>query len=91
MKSYGNFNVHFYSSDKERARPFQVLTSPRESRAGVKDSSPLPRPEIMQHVEDMAKKLLSQDEVAAVMRHCQRVNDHRSSNLLWVISLSQTT
>ncbi|XP_023119718.1 PDZ domain-containing protein 7 isoform X1 [Amphiprion ocellaris] len=54
--------------DKERGRPFQLLTSPRESRAG----SPLPRLETLQHVEDMAKKLLSQDEVAAVMRHCQR-------------------
>uniref|UniRef100_A0A3Q1FJ85 PDZ domain-containing protein 7 n=1 Tax=Acanthochromis polyacanthus TaxID=80966 RepID=A0A3Q1FJ85_9TELE len=54
--------------DKERGRPFQLLTSPRESRAG----SPLPRLETLQHVENMAKKLLSQDEVAAVMRHCRR-------------------
>ncbi|XP_037321166.2 PDZ domain-containing protein 7a [Pungitius pungitius] len=58
--------------DKERGRPFQLLTSPRESRAGVKDSRPPPRAETLQHVEDMAKKLLSQDEVAAVMRHCRR-------------------
>ncbi|XP_035461822.2 PDZ domain-containing protein 7a isoform X1 [Scophthalmus maximus] len=57
---------------KERGRPFQLLTSPRESRAGVKDNSPLPRNETLQHVQDVAKKLLSQDEVAAVMRHCQR-------------------
>ncbi|CAN9499782.1 unnamed protein product [Ophioblennius macclurei] len=54
--------------DKERGRSIQLLTSPRESRAG----SPRPRPETLQHVEDMATKLLSQDEVAAVMRHCQR-------------------
>uniref|UniRef100_A0A3B4ZMZ8 PDZ domain-containing protein 7 n=1 Tax=Stegastes partitus TaxID=144197 RepID=A0A3B4ZMZ8_9TELE len=54
--------------DKDRGRPFQLLTSPRESRAG----SPLPRLETLQHVEDMAKKLLGQDEVAAVMRHCRR-------------------
>ncbi|XP_026212032.1 PDZ domain-containing protein 7a [Anabas testudineus] len=63
---------HNADKDKERGRHFQVLTSPRESRAGVKDSNQLPRPETLQHVEDMAKKLLSQDEVAAVMRHCQR-------------------
>uniref|UniRef100_A0A3P8PIP0 PDZ domain-containing protein 7 n=1 Tax=Astatotilapia calliptera TaxID=8154 RepID=A0A3P8PIP0_ASTCA len=61
------FYLH-YSLDKERGRPFHLLTSPRESRAG----SPLPRLEVLQHVEDMAKKLLSQDEVAAVMRHCRR-------------------
>ncbi|XP_069000149.1 PDZ domain-containing protein 7a [Embiotoca jacksoni] len=54
--------------DKERGRPFQLFTSPRESRAG----SPLPRVKTLQHVEDVAKKLLSQDEVAAVMRHCRQ-------------------
>ncbi|XP_045927373.1 PDZ domain-containing protein 7-like [Micropterus dolomieu] len=63
---------HNADKDKEGDRHFQLLTSPRESRAGVKDSSPLPRPETLQQVEDMAKKLLIQDEVAAVMRHCQR-------------------
>ncbi|XP_035848109.1 PDZ domain-containing protein 7a isoform X1 [Sander lucioperca] len=63
---------HNADKDKERGRPFQLLTSPRETRAGVKDSSPLPRPETLMHVEDMAKKLLSHDEVAAVMRHCRR-------------------
>ncbi|XP_040906206.1 PDZ domain-containing protein 7a [Toxotes jaculatrix] len=71
-KSSSKSQSHHADKDKERGRPFQLLTSPRESRAGVKDSSPLPRPETMQHVEDVAKKLLSQDEVAAVMRHCQR-------------------
>ncbi|XP_030604200.1 PDZ domain-containing protein 7a [Archocentrus centrarchus] len=59
---------HHSDKDKERGHPFQLLTTPRESRAG----SPLPRSETLQHVEDMAKKLLSQDEVAAVLRHCQR-------------------
>ncbi|XP_078129415.1 PDZ domain-containing protein 7a [Sander vitreus] len=63
---------HNADKDKERGRPFQLFTSPRETRAGVKDSSPLPRPETLMHVEDMAKKLLSHDEVAAVMRHCRR-------------------
>lgn len=68
------FSCHLNFLDKERGRPFQLLTSPRESRAGVKDSSPLPRPETLQHVEDMAKRLLIHDEVAAVMRHCRRVS-----------------
>uniref|UniRef100_A0AAR2JGM4 PDZ domain-containing protein n=1 Tax=Pygocentrus nattereri TaxID=42514 RepID=A0AAR2JGM4_PYGNA len=34
----------------------------------------MPSPETMAMVEDMARKLLSEDEVAAVMRHCNRVN-----------------
>ncbi|XP_056251384.1 PDZ domain-containing protein 7a [Seriola aureovittata] len=63
---------HHADKDKERGRTFQLLTSPRESRAGVRSNSPQPRPETLQYIEDMAKKLLSQDEVAAVMRHCQR-------------------
>ncbi|XP_054456654.1 PDZ domain-containing protein 7-like [Anoplopoma fimbria] len=71
-KSRSKSPSHHADKDKERGRPFQLLTSPRESRAGVKDSSLLPRPETLQHVEDMARKLLSQDEVAAVMRHCRR-------------------
>uniref|UniRef100_A0A3Q3WWB0 PDZ domain-containing protein 7 n=1 Tax=Mola mola TaxID=94237 RepID=A0A3Q3WWB0_MOLML len=61
-----------HNDERERGRPFQLLTLPRDSRAGVKDRSPLLRPETLQHVEDMAKKLLLHDEVAAVMRHCQR-------------------
>ncbi|TNN54763.1 PDZ domain-containing protein 7 [Liparis tanakae] len=71
-KSRSKSPSHNADRDKERGRHFQLLTSPRESRAGVKDSSPLPRQQTLQHVEDMAKKLLSQDEVAAVMRHCRR-------------------
>ncbi|XP_074531445.1 PDZ domain-containing protein 7a isoform X2 [Halichoeres trimaculatus] len=58
--------------DRDRGRPFQLLTSPKESRAGLKDSTVLPRLDALQHVENMAKRLLIQDEVAAVMRHCQR-------------------
>ncbi|XP_034041360.1 PDZ domain-containing protein 7-like [Thalassophryne amazonica] len=58
--------------DVERNRPFQLFSSPRESRAGLKDGSPLLRLDTLQHVEGTAKKLLSQDEVAAVMRHCRR-------------------
>ncbi|KAL3050356.1 hypothetical protein OYC64_012401 [Pagothenia borchgrevinki] len=71
-KSRSKSPSHQADKDKERGRSFQLLTSPRESRAGVKDNSPLPRPETLQHVEDMAKRLLSQDEVVAVMRHCRR-------------------
>ncbi|KAM6997184.1 PDZ domain-containing protein 7a [Tautogolabrus adspersus] len=71
-KSRSKSPSHRADKDKERGRPFQLLTSPRESRAGLKDSSLLPRLETLQHVEDMAKKLLIQDEVFAVMRHCQR-------------------
>ncbi|KAM8860175.1 PDZ domain-containing protein 7a isoform 2-T6 [Spinachia spinachia] len=71
-KSRSKSPPHHPHKDKERGRPFQLLTSPRESRAGVKDGRLPPRPETLQHVEDMAKKLLSQDEVAAVMRHCRR-------------------
>ncbi|XP_026165400.1 PDZ domain-containing protein 7a [Mastacembelus armatus] len=71
-KSRSKSPSHRADKDRERGRPFQLLSSPRESRAGVKDCIQLPRPETLQHVEDMAKKLLSQDEVSAVMRHCRR-------------------
>ncbi|XP_068183765.1 PDZ domain-containing protein 7a [Antennarius striatus] len=66
-----------HNKDKERGRPFQILTSPKESRAGVKDSRLLPQAETLQHVEAMAEKLLVHDEVAAVMRHCQRFLSNR--------------
>lgn len=60
---------------KERGRPIiSLLSSPRETRAGMKDHSPMPSPETMSMMEDMARKLLNEDEVAAVMRHCKRVS-----------------
>lgn len=65
---------HFNSLDKDQGLPFQVLASLRDSPAGVKDNSQLPQPETLQDVEDMAKKLLNPDEVAAVMRHCRWVS-----------------
>ncbi|KAM4606945.1 PDZ domain-containing protein 7a [Polymixia lowei] len=71
-KSRSKSPSHRADRDKERGHAFQLLSSPRESRAGVKDSSPLPRPETLEQVENMAGKLLSQDEVTAVMRHCRR-------------------
>ncbi|XP_053732102.1 PDZ domain-containing protein 7-like [Synchiropus splendidus] len=46
--------------------------SPKGSRAGLKERSPSPRSDTLKHVEDMSKKLLSSDEVSAVMRHCHR-------------------
>nr|XP_054606098.1 PDZ domain-containing protein 7a [Nothobranchius furzeri] len=67
-KSRSKSPSYHANNDKERSRPFQLFSSPKESRAG----SPLPQQETLQHVENMAKKLLSPDEVAAVMRHCRR-------------------
>ncbi|XP_037552795.1 PDZ domain-containing protein 7a [Nematolebias whitei] len=67
-KSQSKSSTLHSNNDKERSRPFQLFSSPKESRAG----SPLPHHAILQHVEDMTKKLLSPDEAAAVMRHCRR-------------------
>ncbi|MCI4376513.1 hypothetical protein PGIGA_G00189360 [Pangasianodon gigas] len=58
---------------KERSRSIiNLLSSPRETRAGVWEPEAMPSPETMAMVESMACKLLSEDEVAAVMRHCNR-------------------
>ncbi|TSW48783.1 PDZ domain-containing protein 7 [Bagarius yarrelli] len=58
---------------KERSRSIiNLLTSPRETRAGVWEPEAMPSPETIAMVESMACKLLSEDEVAAVMRHCNR-------------------
>ncbi|XP_016368069.1 uncharacterized protein LOC107708384 [Sinocyclocheilus rhinocerous] len=38
----------------------------------MREHSPIPSPETMAMLEDMACKLLNADEVAAVMRHCKR-------------------
>uniref|UniRef100_A0A8C6URP3 PDZ domain containing 7a n=1 Tax=Neogobius melanostomus TaxID=47308 RepID=A0A8C6URP3_9GOBI len=68
---------------KERRRPFKLLSSPKESRAGLKDSSPQPHPQTLQYVEDMAKRVLSPDEVSAVMRHCKRfLSEHVLEDLI---------
>lgn len=40
----------------------------------MREHSPIPSPETMAMLEDMARKLLNEDEVAAVMRHCKRVS-----------------
>lgn len=71
---------------KERSR-LSLLTSPKESRAGVKEHSPLPGPETLAMVEGMAHRLLSEDEAAAVMRHCRRVS--RESGVASLFELSQ--
>ncbi|XP_062851179.1 PDZ domain-containing protein 7a [Trichomycterus rosablanca] len=58
---------------KGRSHPIiNLLSSPRETRAGVKQHEAIPNPETMAMVEAMACKLLNEDEVAAVMRHCNR-------------------
>ncbi|XP_048125525.1 PDZ domain-containing protein 7a [Alosa alosa] len=61
---------------KERNR-LSLLTSPKESRAGVKGHCPLPGPETLAMVEGMAHRLLSEDEAAAIMRHCRRYVSER--------------
>uniref|UniRef100_A0A4W4G0C8 PDZ domain-containing protein 7 n=1 Tax=Electrophorus electricus TaxID=8005 RepID=A0A4W4G0C8_ELEEL len=58
--------------EKQRRPIVTLLSSPRETRAGVRQPETLPSAETMAMVEDMACKLLSKDEVAAVMRHCNR-------------------
>uniref|UniRef100_A0A8C5CQM6 PDZ domain containing 7a n=1 Tax=Gadus morhua TaxID=8049 RepID=A0A8C5CQM6_GADMO len=59
--------------EKSRGRPFQLLTSPRESRAGVKEgSSPQVQADTLGQVQAMAHRLLAPDEVTAVLRHCRR-------------------
>lgn len=73
------------SSGKERGRPIiNLLSSPRETRAGMREHSPIPSAETMAMLEDMARKLLNEDEVVAVMRHCKRVSHLK----VWVEILS---
>ncbi|CAL8256224.1 unnamed protein product [Lota lota] len=61
------------SIEKSRGRPFQLLSSPRESRAGVKEgSSPQVQADTLGQVQAMAHRLLAPDEVTAVLRHCRR-------------------
>ncbi|XP_036403226.1 PDZ domain-containing protein 7-like [Megalops cyprinoides] len=55
-----------------RGAPFCVLCSPRPTANKDTDRSTPPAEEVLGVVEDMARKLLSEDEVAAVMRHCRR-------------------
>ncbi|KTF88977.1 hypothetical protein cypCar_00014525 [Cyprinus carpio] len=64
---------HITVSGKERGRPIiNLLSSPRETRPGMREHSPIPSPETMAMLEDVACKLLNTDEVVAVMRHCKR-------------------
>nr|XP_015203174.1 PREDICTED: PDZ domain-containing protein 7 [Lepisosteus oculatus] len=60
--------------DKERGRLFSLFSSPKESVAALREQTPLPHSEALALVEDMARKLLNEDEVTAIMRHCQRVS-----------------
>ncbi|KAM9804163.1 LOW QUALITY PROTEIN: PDZ domain-containing protein 7-like [Neosynchiropus ocellatus] len=58
--------------DERGERCIQMRTDAKDSRAGLKERSPSPRADTLKHVEDVSKKLLSSDEVSAVMRHCHR-------------------
>ncbi|CAL8298768.1 unnamed protein product [Merluccius merluccius] len=61
------------AQEKSRGRSFQLLSSPRESRAGVKEGSgPQVQADTLGQVEAMAHRLLAPDEVTAVLRHCRR-------------------
>uniref|UniRef100_W5N4F9 PDZ domain-containing protein 7 n=1 Tax=Lepisosteus oculatus TaxID=7918 RepID=W5N4F9_LEPOC len=69
--------------DKERGRLFSLFSSPKESVAALREQTPLPHSEALALVEDMARKLLNEDEVTAIMRHCQRfVSDHVVEDLV---------
>ncbi|XP_066549610.1 PDZ domain-containing protein 7 [Amia ocellicauda] len=69
--------------DKERSRSPSLLTSTRDGVMGPQDRSLLPPAEALVAVEDMARKLLSEDEVTAIMRHCCRfVSEHVIEDLV---------
>ncbi|MBN3321897.1 PDZD7 protein, partial [Atractosteus spatula] len=77
------FVVKSLKKDKERGRLFSLFSSPKESVATLREQTPLPHSEALALVEDMAKKLLNEDEVTAIMRHCQRfVSDHVVEDLV---------
>ncbi|XP_061766072.1 PDZ domain-containing protein 7a [Nerophis ophidion] len=60
-------SLFFRRDRKERSR-----SRDKRKSADVSGDHPSPALETLQHVEDVSRKTLSQDEVAAVMRHCQR-------------------
>uniref|UniRef100_A0A8C1AWV2 PDZ domain-containing protein 7 n=2 Tax=Cyprinus carpio TaxID=7962 RepID=A0A8C1AWV2_CYPCA len=55
-----------------RSKSPKHLDNEPETRAGMREHSPIPSAETMAMLEDMARKLLNEDEVVAVMRHCKR-------------------
>ncbi|KAI1894262.1 hypothetical protein AGOR_G00114000 [Albula goreensis] len=68
--------------EEGRFRPFTVRSS-KDFRLGGKDHSPAPSLDMLDMVEDMARKLLSEEEVIAVMRHCRRfVTEHVVEDLV---------
>ncbi|XP_077352001.1 PDZ domain-containing protein 7-like isoform X2 [Festucalex cinctus] len=75
----------FFKKDRKERSPAEDkgrdgMTSPRESHEGLKgEQSPL------QHVEDVSNKLLSKDEAAAVIRHCQRILEDLVRPLLAIL------
>ncbi|XP_068508727.1 PDZ domain-containing protein 7-like [Syngnathus scovelli] len=60
-------NLFFKKDRKERSPSKEKGNNGMISRAGLKGEQAS-----LRHVEEMSNKLLSPDEVAAVMRHCQR-------------------
>nr|XP_057912422.1 PDZ domain-containing protein 7-like isoform X2 [Doryrhamphus excisus] len=64
-------------SNLRRSKTFMSLFFKKDGKEksrskGQRRQPPSPPSDTLHHVEDMSKKLLSQDEVAAVTRHCQR-------------------
>uniref|UniRef100_A0AAY3ZVG8 PDZ domain-containing protein n=1 Tax=Denticeps clupeoides TaxID=299321 RepID=A0AAY3ZVG8_9TELE len=58
---------------KDRGRPLiSLLSSPKESRAGMREMNMPPASETLSMVQEVAHKLLEEDEVVAVMRHCRQ-------------------
>ncbi|KAM8851580.1 PDZ domain-containing protein 7-like [Synchiropus picturatus] len=57
---------------KDRKEKSRSKSPSHHDERGLKERSPSPRSDTLKHVEDMSKKLLSSDEVSAVMRHCHR-------------------
>uniref|UniRef100_A0A8C4RNH1 PDZ domain containing 7a n=1 Tax=Erpetoichthys calabaricus TaxID=27687 RepID=A0A8C4RNH1_ERPCA len=61
-------------NEPERGRLFSLFGTQKEVSSSYHDGIPFSMPEQgLSLVEDMARKLLNEDEVSAVLRHCQHV------------------
>uniref|UniRef100_A0AAY3ZW91 PDZ domain-containing protein n=1 Tax=Denticeps clupeoides TaxID=299321 RepID=A0AAY3ZW91_9TELE len=66
-------HLHSKRKGKDRGRPLiSLLSSPKESRAGMREMNMPPASETLSMVQEVAHKLLEEDEVVAVMRHCRQ-------------------
>uniref|UniRef100_A0A8C4X4L0 PDZ domain containing 7a n=1 Tax=Erpetoichthys calabaricus TaxID=27687 RepID=A0A8C4X4L0_ERPCA len=64
--------------DSERGRLFSLFGTQKEVSSSYHDGIPFSMPEQgLSLVEDMARKLLNEDEVSAVLRHCQHYISER--------------